>query len=75
MITVNINKAKTVAHNKRRAARAEEFKPLDDLIAKQIPGMSIQEIEIQRQAIREKYAEKQVAIDAANTLDKIKEAL
>ena len=38
MITINIDKAKTIAHDKRRAAREEEFKPYDDAIAKQIPG-------------------------------------
>jgi hypothetical protein len=40
MITININKAKTIAHDVRRAARAEEFKPFDDAIAKQIPGQA-----------------------------------
>jgi len=29
MITVNIDKAKAIAHDKRRAARAAEFAPLD----------------------------------------------
>ena len=39
MITINIDKAKTIAHDIRRAARAEEFKPHDEIIMKQIPGV------------------------------------
>ena len=38
MITINITKAKAIGHDMRRAARAEEFKPFDEAIAKQIPG-------------------------------------
>jgi hypothetical protein len=71
MITVNVNKAKTIAHVLRRKARDEEFKPYDEAIAKQIPGQS-QDAEAARQAIREKYAAMQVAIDAATTFDEIK---
>ena len=40
MITINITKAKAIGHDMRRAARAEEFKPHDEAIAKQIPGAS-----------------------------------
>ncbi len=29
MITINLDKAKTIAHEKRRAARSAEFAPLD----------------------------------------------
>ena len=75
MITININKAKTIAHVKRRGARAEEFKPYDDVIMKQIPGNSAVEAEAARQVIREKYAVMQTAIDAAATVDEIKVAL
>ena len=74
MITININKAKSVAHDMRRAARAEEFKPYDDAIAKQIPGQT-EGAEAARQAIREKYAAMQTAIDAASTIDEIKAAM
>jgi hypothetical protein len=74
MITININKAKTIAHDVRRAARAEEFKPFDDAIAKQIPGQA-QGAEAERQKIRDKYAQMQTAIDAAATPDEIKAAL
>lgn len=75
MITVNIDKAKAIAHDVRRAARAEEFKPLDEVIAKQIPGADIQTVEVERQAIREKYAAMQTSIDAAASVEEIKAAM
>ena len=71
MITINIDKAKAIAHNLRRATRAEEFKPYDEAIAKQIPGQS-EDAEAARVAIRAKYATMQTAIDAASTVDEIK---
>jgi hypothetical protein len=74
MIKINITKAKTIGHDMRRAARAEEFKPYDDAIAKQIPGQ-MEGAEAARQAIREKYAVIQTNIDAAATPDEIKAAL
>jgi len=74
MIKINIDKAKTIGHDMRRAARAEEFKPYDDAIAKQIPGQA-EGAEAARQAIREKYAVIQTNIDAAATPDEIKAAL
>ena len=75
MIIININKAKVIGHNMRRAARAEEFKPHDEVIMKQIPGVDAQQAEAARQAIREKYAAIQTQIDAAATPDEIKAAL
>jgi hypothetical protein len=75
MITVNITKAKAIAHDMRRAARAEEFKPHDEVIAKRIPGTIEAEAEAARQAIRDKYASVQTAIDAAVTTDEMKVAL
>jgi len=72
-IVIDINKAKAIGHDMRRAARAEEFKPFDEVIAKQIPGTD--GAEIARQAIREKYAAIQTSIDAAATTDEIKTAL
>lgn len=74
MITINITKAKSIAHDKRREARAEEFKPYDDAIAKQIPGQ-MEGAEAARAAIRAKYAAMQTAIDAATTVDEIKAAM
>jgi hypothetical protein len=75
MITVNIDKAKAIAHDVRRAARAEEFKPLDEVIMKQIPNTDVAAVEVERQTIRTKYAEMQAAIDAASTVDQIKEVM
>ncbi len=73
-IVIDVTKAKTIGHDMRRAARAEEFKPYDEAIAKQIPGQA-EGAETARQAIREKYAAIQTSIDAAATPDEIKAAL
>ena len=72
MITINIDKAKSVAHDMRRAARAAEFAPLD--IKATIPSEAAA-AEAARQVVRDKYANIQVAIDAATTVDGIKSAL
>jgi hypothetical protein len=74
MIVINIDKAKVIGHDMRRAARTKEFKPYDDAIAKQIPGQ-MDGAEAARQAIREKYAAIQAQIDAAQTPEEIKTAL
>ena len=75
MITINLDKAKIIAHDRRRAARAEEFKPHDDVIMKQIPGVDAQAAEAARQVIRDKYAALQTAMDATTTVDQLKELL
>jgi len=75
MITINLDKAKSIAHDKRRAARAEEFAPLDEVIAKQIPGMDAVAAEAGRQLIRDRYADMQVAIDSAASADELKTIL
>ena len=69
MISINIDKAKAIAHDKRRAARAAEFAPLD--LKATIPFEAAW-AEEERQAVREKYAVMQAAIDAAADLDAIK---
>lgn len=69
MISVNIDKAKAITHDKRRAVRAGEFAPLDDVIAKQLPGIDPVKIEGERQAIRDKYTIIQAQVDAATTAD------
>ena len=71
----DLDGCRQIGHDIRRAARAEEFAPLDDVIAKQIPGKDAAEAEEARQAIRNKYTEVQEAIDAAETPDEIKTAL
>lgn len=72
MIQINIGKAKSIAHDMRRAARAEEFAPLD--IQATIPAKAV-EAEAARQSIRDKYAVMQTKIDDADTADEIKQAL
>lgn len=74
MITINVDKAKAIAHDIRRAARSVEFEPYDNAIAKQIPGQA-EGAEAARAAIRTKYAAMQTQIDAASTVDEIKAAL
>lgn len=75
MITINVDKAKGIAHNMRRAKRAEEFAPHDEVIAKRIPGTAEADAEAARVAIRAKYAAMQLAIDAASTPEEIKLSL
>ena len=75
MIVVNISKAVNIAHDMRRAARAKEFEPYDSLIAKQIPGTGAQNAEAARQAIRDKYAQMQLQIDAAQSTEELKNIL
>jgi hypothetical protein len=72
MITVNITKARDIAHQMRRAARAAEFAPLD--IQATIPAQAAQ-TEAERQLIRDKYAAMQADIEASATPDAIKEAV
>tara|TARA_R110000796_G_scaffold147922_1_gene264763 strand:+ start:1372 stop:1608 length:237 start_codon:yes stop_codon:yes gene_type:complete len=66
MITVNIDKAKVISHDKRREARSAEFAPLDEVIMKQIPGTDAAAVEEARAVIRIKYEDLQVSIDAAS---------
>jgi hypothetical protein len=75
MITINLDKAKNVAHQMRRAARAEEFKPHDEVIMKQIPGVDVAVVEEARAEIRAKYSAMQADIDSASTPEEIKQAL
>ena len=75
MIIINIDKAKDIAHEKRRLARAEEFKPHDEVIMKQIPGNDMAEAETARQAIRDKYEELQTQMNEAQTVEELKELL
>jgi hypothetical protein len=72
MITVNITKAKSIAHDARRTARSAEFAPLD--IKATIPSEA-SAAEAARAVIRTKYAEMQTAIDAATTTIEIKAAM
>lgn len=71
----DIDRCRAIGHDMRRAARAAEFAPHDDVIAKQIPGADAVAAEEARQEIRQKYADMQDAIDAALAPAEIKAAL
>ena len=71
-IRIDLNKAKNIAHDKRRDARAIEFAPLD--IKATIP-FEATKAEAERQKIRDKYDELQSKIDAAETVEELKELL
>ena len=75
VVSVNLNKAKTIAHGIRREARTNEFKPYDEVIMKQIPGADATAAEAARAVIREKYSVMQAEIDSATTVDQIKSAM
>jgi hypothetical protein len=72
MIKVNLEKAKEIAHDKRRVARAAEFAPWD--LKATIPAEQIK-AEAERQKIRDKYALLQIKMDAAKTVDELKALL
>ena len=72
MITINITKAKNIAHDARRTARSAEFAPLD--IKATIPSEATA-AEAARQVIRDKYIAMQIAINSATTTDEIKAAM
>jgi hypothetical protein len=68
-IVINLDKAKAIVHDKRRAARAAEFAPLD--IKATIPSEAAA-AEAARQAIRDKYAAIQSDIDSAPGVPELK---
>ena len=68
-ITINLPKAKNIAHEVRRAKRTEEFAPLD--IKATIPSEAVAAEEA-RAAIRAKYEGVQANIDAAADVDALK---
>lgn len=74
MIAINITKAKAIAHEIRRANRELEFAPYDEIVAKQIPG-KVADAEQARERIRQRYANIQNLVDAASTIDELKEAI
>lgn len=71
-VTVNIDKARVIAHAQRREARDAEFAPLD--VQATIPSMAA-EAEAKRQAIRDKHADIQADIDAAESVDVLKQIM
>jgi len=69
MITINIDKAKAIAHDKRRLARSAEFAPLD--IKATIPSEAAT-AEAARQVIRDRYAAIQADIDLSPGVPELK---
>tara|TARA_B110000858_G_C17366096_1_gene277429 strand:- start:5 stop:235 length:231 start_codon:yes stop_codon:yes gene_type:complete len=69
MITINMNKAKVIAHDVRRVVRNAAFAPLD--IKATIPSEAVA-AEASRAAIRAADATLQVSMDAASTADELK---
>ena len=69
MIRINLDKAKAIAHDRRRAVRAKEFAPLD--IEATIPAKAAM-AEAKRQNIRDKYDRVQAQIDACASPDALK---
>ena len=72
MININMTKAKDIAHDVRRAVRAEQFAPLD--IKATIPSEATAAEEA-RQAIRDADAILQAQMDAATTPEELKALL
>lgn len=69
MIRINIDKAKDIAHDVRRAKRAQDFAPLD--VKATIPSEAAA-AEAARQEVRERYAAMQDQINAAQSADQLK---
>jgi hypothetical protein len=72
MIKINLDKAKNITHEVRRAKRAKEFAPLD--VKATIPSQAVAAEEA-RQVIRDKYAAIQTSIDTVATVDELKTIL
>ena len=72
MIQVDLNKAKEIAHNKRRVVREQELQPLDVKVT--IP-MYAEQAELERQAVRDKHAEIQELIDQAESVEDLKKVI
>ena len=70
MIAINIDKAKAIVHDIRRATRSAEFAPLD--IKATIPSEAV-EAEAARQVVRNKYTEVQASINAAADVAELKQ--
>jgi hypothetical protein len=69
MITVNLDKAKVIVHDIRRAKRTAEFAPLD--VKATIPSEAAA-AEAARQVVREKYATIQSDIESAPGIPELK---
>lgn len=66
-------KSLELSHKYRRLLREQEFMPLDDKIAKRLPGW--ESVETDRQKIRDKYAEIQTELENATSVEEYKNLL
>ena len=75
MIKIDLATARAIAHDIRRARRSDAFQPLDEAIAKRIPGTDIDELEAKRQSIRDANEKLQNKINAVKSVEKLIEAI
>ena len=68
-IVINLDKARAVVHDKRRASRSAEFAPLD--IKATIPAEA-EAAELARRAVRERYSALQEEIDSSSSVEQLK---
>ena len=68
--TYDLNRAKKIAHRKRRNRRYNQFAPHDAVISTAIPGTA-DAAEASRVGIRSTYAAMQTEIDACSTVDEV----
>lgn len=73
--SVNLERARPIAHERRRRMRAEQFAPHDAVIALQIPGADAAAAEAAREAIRTRNAQAQTQIDQAASVADLEAAL
>lgn len=71
-IGINLDKAKDITHEVRRAKRAEEFAPLD--IKATVPHLAA-EAEAARASVRSKYEEIQTQIDSCSSVQELKQVI
>lgn len=74
-VVEDLGEAKAISHELRRVRRDRLFKPLDDIISKQIPGHILEDVEAARLVIREADTELQELIDGKLKLNTLKELL
>lgn len=66
-LVTNLSKAKDIVHSKRRDKREAAFKPHDEVIMKQIPGVDAKVAEDARKTIRDDDATLQTKIKKAKS--------
>ena len=74
-VVEDLTKSQALAHEIRRKKREEEFKPYDEVIVKQIPGVDHDAAEAARAKIRDRYKFMQTVIDASTDVDTLRAIL